>query len=372
MRKKLLQTFTLSVTFGMMGCASEDPIPGDIDGGTTSMNPAGNGGSGGSAANGGTSNTGKGGTAAGGSGNAGTSAGGVQAIGGSGTGNTGTSGATAGNGPGGSSNTVGGGASGAASGATSGGASGGGKSDTGGTASGAGRGGGRGGAAAGGAATMGGAGRGGAAAGGSAPMGGAASTCTEAQRTITSNGIGQHCGLTYEYWKDAGTGSLVLTADGFNVDWNNINNLLGRKGIRPGSANLAVTYEADYQPNGNSYLCVYGWTRGPLIEYYIVDSWGTWRPPGATAMGTVQSDGGTYDIYRTQRVQQPSIDGTQTFYQYWSVRTAKRTSGTVTVSNHVNAWANLGMNMGSFYEVSMTVEGYQSSGAASVKVLSIR
>jgi endo-1,4-beta-xylanase len=161
---------------------------------------------------------------------------------------------------------------------------------------------------------------------------------------------------------------LVLKPDGYSVSWSNINNLLGRKGIRPGSANLVATYEANYQPNGNSYLCIYGWTRSPLIEYYIVDSWGTFRPPGGTSMGTVTSDGGTYDIYRTQRVNQPSIDGTQTFYQYWSVRTAKRTSGTITIANHFNAWAAKGMNLGSFYEVSMTVEGYQSSGTADVKM----
>jgi endo-1,4-beta-xylanase len=165
-----------------------------------------------------------------------------------------------------------------------------------------------------------------------------------------------------------GTGSLVLKGDGFSVDWNNINNLLGRKGIRPGSANANVTYEANYQPNGNSYLCVYGWTRSPLIEYYIVDSWGSWRPPGGTSLGKVTSDGGTYDIYKSERVNQPSIDGPRTFNQYWSVRTTKRTSGTITVANHVNAWAAKGMNMGSFYEVSMTVEGYQSSGKADVKM----
>jgi endo-1,4-beta-xylanase len=194
------------------------------------------------------------------------------------------------------------------------------------------------------------------------------STCTEAEKTLSSNATGQHCGYTYEYWKDQGTGSLVLKPDGFGVNWSNINNLLGRKGIRPGSANLIATYEANYQPSGNSYLCIYGWTRNPLIEYYIVDSWGSGRPPGGTSVGTVASDGGTYDVYTTQRVNQPSIDGTQTFYQYWSVRTSKRTSGTITVGNHFSAWASLGMNMGSFYEVSMTVEGYQSSGTADVKM----
>lgn len=188
---------------------------------------------------------------------------------------------------------------------------------------------------------------------------------------LTSNGIGTHCGYTYEYWKDSGNGALVLRSDGFSVDWNNINNLLGRKGIRPGTSNLVVTYEADYRPNGNSYLCVYGWTKNPLIEYYVVDSWGNWRPPGGTSLGTVQSDGGTYEIHRTQRVNKPSIDGTQTFYQYWSVRTAKRTSGSITVGNHFSAWAREGLNMGSLYEVSMTVEGYKSSGAATLK-MSIR
>ena len=191
-------------------------------------------------------------------------------------------------------------------------------------------------------------------------------TCTQADGSVCNNQSGQHCGYTYEYWKDQGSGCLTNRSDGFSVEWNNVNNLLGRKGLRPGSRNQIVTYEANYQPNGSSYLCVYGWTRSPLVEYYIVDSWGSWRPPGGDAMGTVTSDGGTYEIYRTQRVNQPSIDGTRTFYQYWSVRTEQRTSGTITVASHFDAWEALGMDVGSLYEVSMTVEGYQSSGTADV------
>ena len=132
--------------------------------------------------------------------------------------------------------------------------------------------------------------------------------------------------------------------------------------------NQVVNYGVNYQPNGNSYLCVYGWTQDPLVEYYIVDSWGSWRPPGGDLMGAVDSDGGTYDIYRTQRVDQPSIEGTATWYQYWSVRTEKRESGTITVANHFSAWEGVGLNLGSLYEVSLCVEGYQSSGTADVCV----
>jgi endo-1,4-beta-xylanase len=193
--------------------------------------------------------------------------------------------------------------------------------------------------------------------------------CTEADLQVCSDKTGTHCGLTFEYWKDRGDGCLTNTADGFSVEWSNINNLLGRKGVRPGGKSNIVTYEADYRPNGNSYLSVYGWTRNPLIEYYIVDSWGNWRPPGGMGqVGTVTSDGGTYDIYKTQRVNQPSIDGNATFYQFWSVRQQKRTSGTITVANHFDAWAKQGLTLGTFYEVSLVVEGYQSSGSADVKL----
>jgi len=205
-----------------------------------------------------------------------------------------------------------------------------------------------------------------------APSGGGggvvSNNCTEANRSLSNNGTGKHCGYTYEYWKDSGNGTLTLTPQGFDVEWSNINNLLGRKGVRPGSDSLVVTYEADYQPNGNSYLCVYGWTTNPLVEYYIVDSWGNWRPPGGEGrVGvTIMSDGGSYELYRIPR-SGANIQGNGAFTQYWSVRTDKKVAGAITVKNHFDAWRNNGMPMGSLYEVSMNVEGYQSAGKASVK-----
>ncbi|MBN2037447.1 MAG: glycoside hydrolase family 11 protein [Chitinispirillaceae bacterium] len=187
-------------------------------------------------------------------------------------------------------------------------------------------------------------------------------------QTITSNGIGQHGGYTYEFWKDdGGSGTMILKDGGsFSCTWNGINNILFRKGKRPGVYNQTVTYSATYNPSGNSYLAVYGWTKNPLVEYYIIETWGSWRPPGGTPKGTIASDNGTYDIYETTRTNAPSIEGTRTFQQYWSVRQSKRTSGTITCANHFSAWAAKNMNMGSFYEVSLVVEGYQSNGNADV------
>ena len=191
-------------------------------------------------------------------------------------------------------------------------------------------------------------------------------------QTITQNKTGNHNGFYYSFWNDnsSGTASMTLKPNGrYKIKWTNIGNFTGGKGWSTGKEDRVICYSGKFNGGSNGFLAVYGWTKDSLIEYYVVENYGEWTPPGSASLGTFDSDGGTYNIYKTVRINQPSIVGKRTFYQYWSVRTIRKSKGTVTFANHVTAWKNKGMYLGKTWDYQiMESEGFKSSGYSDIKV----
>ena len=206
----------------------------------------------------------------------------------------------------------------------------------------------------------------------------ACATPASLPQVVCANRTGTHEGFFFTFWKDGGDACMKLDERGryeVSYDLSGRKNLVAGKGWRTGSATRTVGYRAErFDAGSNSYLTLYGWSVDPLIEYYVVDSWGAnFKPPGegAAVLGTVTTDGGTYEIYRTTRVEKPSIRGTQTFDQFWSVRTERRPTGadaTITFADHVAAWRKHGMELGTMNYQVLATEGFGSVGGSEITV----
>ena len=188
------------------------------------------------------------------------------------------------------------------------------------------------------------------------------------EKIILENEIGQIGDYTYELWKDYGETTMILEKDGaFSCSWNNIGNVLFRIGKRWNSTQtykeigkIKVKYEFDFNSNGTSRYAIYGWTKKPMIEYYILENWEGFLPD-IKKYASLFVDGSNYDMYK--------VDlnfNTEKVIQLWSIRTKKRNKGTVSVNEHFKAWENFGYKLGKMYEVTFCVEGYKGFGNATI------
>jgi endo-1,4-beta-xylanase len=191
------------------------------------------------------------------------------------------------------------------------------------------------------------------------------------KRQSTPNNQGTHDGFFFSWWSDGGAAATYTNqaAGRYTVRWSNGGNLVGGKGWKPGVNARGIGYSGSYNYNGNSYLAIYGWMRNPLVEYYIVENFGTFDPSsGASNLGTVTCDGSTYRLGSSWRYNKPSIDGNRDFQQFWSVRVNKRTGGTVQTGCHFDAWKKAGLPLGNHDYQIVATEGYFSSGSADITV----
>ena len=206
----------------------------------------------------------------------------------------------------------------------------------------------------------------------------------------TSQKMGSAGGYDYELWSQNGAGSATMKLNvsaenggAFEVEWQGTINMLARTGKRWGSnsnvtvqnvGNITSEFDVEWSSTDNvKYVSVYGWGYydqqdipsgfSNEIEYYIVQDRGSYNPTsGGKKWGSAVIDGISYDFYTTDRINQPSLSGTSTFKQYWSIpsnTSQHRTKGTISISKHFSEWAKVGMKMGRLYEVaSMKIESY--------------
>ncbi len=179
-------------------------------------------------------------------------------------------------------------------------------------------------------------------------------------QTITSNQTGTNNGYWYTFWTDGGGSvSMTLGSGGqFSVQWSNCGNFVCGKGWSTGSESRTISWSGSV--NGAQYVGLYGWMQNPLVEYYIPRSGGTNR-------GTYSADGRTYTLYTNTRTNQPSIEGTKTFQQYF----CSGGGSPINFGQHVAGWRSLGMGVGSQNYQVVAIEGWGgSSGSGSVTVSS--
>ena len=166
-------------------------------------------------------------------------------------------------------------------------------------------------------------------------------------------------GMFYEVWNQDYNGKTEtdLQPDGdLTVSWDAVSNCVMKYGAERNDslpvsdlAGLSLTYDAQIKGSGIYYCGVSLYTLNPTCEYYVIEGWNGWRPPGNdNVLKTVEIGGVQYDIFMTYRESFADLNRFQ-YPVFWSVRhenpfSAGETNtiaGTVSLDAHFREWNTL-------------------------------
>ena len=196
----------------------------------------------------------------------------------------------------------------------------------------------------------------------------------------------------YEMWNLNNIGSCEFEPGegSFTCSWENVENNIFSMGKLYDTLklnykdvpDLSFSYDLEYTPNGDSLYGAYGYTKEPLMEYYIVDGWGRLKPTGGAKVqsyGTAVVNGHEYEVFTAYRYNTPTFDGVSTIPTYWSVRkesasinnSANTLHGCIDIAKHFDSWSAFGLDTsGKLYSANFYIENdNRSSGSAELKEL---
>ena len=167
--------------------------------------------------------------------------------------------------------------------------------------------------------------------------------------------------------------------------WNNNGDFIGRIGLQwndtktydqYGTIAAQFSYTKSGTAGGYSYIGIYGWSTNPCVEYYIIDdSFGTFpfNAYGMTQKGTATIDGEVYKLFSgtTTGTGGSRCGSVSSWSQFWSVRQKARQCGTISITEHFNAWKTAGMTLGKMDEAQILVEVGGGSGSVNFSTANV-
>ena len=160
--------------------------------------------------------------------------------------------------------------------------------------------------------------------------------------------------LSYQLWFDGANtsnGKKLTYYDGglFKAEWDDTYDFLARVGFSyegDGVSLKTKNFSLDYRytkdvVSGGAYVGVHGWTTKPFNEFFIIDDWVGDIESFGRKFGEIEVDGAKYAIYALLHEEGEAFREYTYFMRITSIRETPRECGHMSVSAHLNKFAEL-------------------------------